>query len=170
MYSDNTSLLFHPTYGFDAQVAYGQFSPVASPLSPIMIDGQLFSPHQVPMSPNYYSQPISPQFTSALPADFASSVNSGQEAFSDNVFLGPGSGYYLQYSGNNNLGSYKYPGDVGSGDSAANRSMSSNTGSYAAPYTSAALYPAPVGIFGSYDHIFSQVCPLMFLGFYVIIL
>ncbi|GKG15730.1 hypothetical protein Tco_0358053, partial [Tanacetum coccineum] len=72
MYGDNSSMLFHPTYGFDAQVAYGQFSPVASPLSPVMFDGQLFSPHQVPMSPNYFSQPVSPHVTSAaLPTDLA---------------------------------------------------------------------------------------------------
>ncbi|KAI3803188.1 hypothetical protein L1987_31337 [Smallanthus sonchifolius] len=157
MYNDNASLLFHPAYGYDGQVAYGQFSPVASPLSPIMIDGQLFSPHQVPMSPNYYSQLISPHVTSALPTDLASSVNSGQEAFSDNYFLAPGSGYFFPYDGNNNLGFYKYPGDIGSGDSAPNRSMSSDTGSYAAQPTSAAVYPAPAGILGSYEHIFSQI-------------
>ncbi|XP_076910526.1 YTH domain-containing protein ECT4-like [Bidens hawaiensis] len=151
MHNDNASLLFHPAYAYDAQMAYSQFSPVTSPLSPLMIDGQLFSPHQVPMSPNYYSHPISPQVTSALP------TNSGQEAFSENVFLGPGSGYYLQYAGNNNVGYYRYPGDIGSGDSAPNRSMSSDTSSYSAPLTSAALYPSPAGIYGSYEHIFSQI-------------
>ncbi|KAI7744088.1 hypothetical protein M8C21_029010 [Ambrosia artemisiifolia] len=157
MYNDNASLLFHPAYGFDAQMAYGQFSPVASPLSPIMIDGQLFSPHQVPMSPNYYSQPVSPHVTSALPTDLATSASRGQEALSENVFMGPGSGYYLQYGGNSNLGFYKYPGDIGSAESAPNRSMSSDTSSYASPLTSAALYPAPVGTLGSYEHIFSQI-------------
>ncbi|KAL8242878.1 hypothetical protein R6Q59_013180 [Mikania micrantha] len=157
MYNDNASLLFHPAYGFDAQVAYGQFSPVASPLSTIMIDGQLFSPHQVPISPNYYSQPVSPNVTSALPTDLATSATSGQEAFSENVFLGPGSGYYMQYSGNNNLGFYKYPGDIGSAESVPNRSMPSDTASYASPLTSAALYPAPIGALGSYEHIFSQI-------------
>ncbi|XP_076888664.1 YTH domain-containing protein ECT2-like isoform X2 [Bidens hawaiensis] len=157
MYNDNASLLFHPAYGFDAQVAYGQYSPVASPLSPIMIDGQLFSPHQVPMSPNYFSQLVSPQVTSGLPNDLATSATSGQEAFSENVFMGPGSGYYMQYGGGNNLGYYKYPGDLGSSDSAPNRSMSSDTGGYASSLTSAALYPAPVGALGSYEHIFSQI-------------
>lgn len=162
---DNTSLLFHPAYGFDAQVAYGQFSPVASPLSPIMIDGQLFSPHQVSMSPNFYSQPVSPHVTSTLPTDLATPPNSGQEALADNAFMGPGSGYYLQYgsfsggnpNGNNNMGFYKYPGDIGSGESVPNRSMSSDTGSYASSLTSGALYPAPVGMLGSYEHIFGQI-------------
>ncbi|KAI7731498.1 hypothetical protein M8C21_006299, partial [Ambrosia artemisiifolia] len=92
--------------------------------------------------------------------DLSSPVNSGQEAFSDGVFLGPGSGYYLQYGGNNNLGLYKYPGDIGSGDSAPNRSMSSDTGGYGAPLTSAALYPSPVGVFGPYEHMFSQASHL----------
>ncbi|KAL4590101.1 hypothetical protein LXL04_003020 [Taraxacum kok-saghyz] len=137
IYGDNTSLLFHPGYGFD----YSQFSPIASPMSPIMIDGQLFSPHQVPMSPNYYSQPVSPSDV-AQPA-----ANSGQE----------GSGYYLQYgnpSGNNNsYGFYKYPGEIGSGGESL-VPMSSDTTGYV---TSAGLYPAPVGILGSYEHIFSQI-------------
>nr|XP_043624112.1 YTH domain-containing protein ECT1-like isoform X2 [Erigeron canadensis] len=165
MYNDNASLLFHPAYGFDTQVAYGQYSPVASPLSPIMIDGQLFSPHQVPMSPNFYSQPVSPHVTSALPTDLSTPANSGQEALADNMFWGPGSGYYLQYgsvgganpSGNNNLGYYKYPGDIGSGESVPNRTMSSDTSSYASSLTSGSLYPAPVGILGSYEHIFGQI-------------
>ncbi|XP_071742095.1 YTH domain-containing protein ECT2-like isoform X2 [Rutidosis leptorrhynchoides] len=166
MYNDNSSLLFHPAYGFDTQMAYGQFSPIASPMSPIMIDGQLFSPHQVPMSPNYYSQPVSPQVTSAFPTDLATSANSGQEFTADNVFMGPGSGYYLQYGSfgganpagnNNNLGFYKYPAEITSGDSVPNRSMSSDTSSFASPLTSGALYPAPVGILGSYDHIFGQI-------------
>ncbi|KAK6147508.1 hypothetical protein DH2020_018420 [Rehmannia glutinosa] len=39
MYNDNSSLFFPPGYGFDSQMGYGQFSPLASPLSPIMIDG-----------------------------------------------------------------------------------------------------------------------------------
>ncbi|MFS7985871.1 hypothetical protein Hanom_Chr11g01003751 [Helianthus anomalus] len=42
MYNDNASLLFHLAYGFDAQVTYGQFSPLASPISLIMIDGHLY--------------------------------------------------------------------------------------------------------------------------------
>lgn len=165
IYNDNASLLFHPAYGFD----YSQFSPIASPMSPIMIDGQLFSPHQVPMSPPpYYSQPVSPHVTSGGPTvDLAPPGNNGQEGVvgnGDNAFMAPGSGYYLHYgAGNNNINSYgfyKYPGDIGSGgESVPNRSMSSsdNTGSYVSPLTSGALYPAPVGILGSYEHIFGQI-------------
>ncbi|PWA82539.1 YTH domain-containing protein [Artemisia annua] len=170
MYGDSSSMLFHPTYGFDAQGAYGQFSPVATPLSPIMFDGQLFSPHQVPMSPNYFSQPVSPHITSAaLPTDLATPANSGgQDALVDSIFMGgTGAGYYLQYgsvgvgnpSANNGLGYYKYTGDLGSGESVPNRSMSSDTSSYVSPLTSGALYPAPVGMMGSYDPIFGQIPP-----------
>ncbi|XP_023737104.1 YTH domain-containing protein ECT1 isoform X1 [Lactuca sativa] len=163
IYNENaSSLLFHPAYGFD----YSQFSPVASPMSPIMIDGQLFSPHQVPISPSYYSQPVSPNLPQT---DLSPQPNSGmqmQEGLGDNVFMAPspGSGYYLQYgsfggvnvngnpSGNNNFGYYKYPGDIGS-----NESMSSDTSSFVSPITSGGLYPAPLGILGSYEHIFSQI-------------
>lgn len=163
IYNDNASLLFHPAYGFD----YSQFSPVASPMSPIMIDGQLFSPHQVPLSPSYYSQPVSPNLphvTSGISTDVGPPANNGQEGVGDNVFLAPGSGYYLQYgsfgggnlSGNNNVGFYKYPGDIGSGESMTNRSMPMDN-SYVSPLTSGGLYPGPVGILGSYEHIFGQI-------------
>ncbi|CAH1426788.1 unnamed protein product [Lactuca virosa] len=133
IYNENaSSLLFHPAYGFD----YSQFSPVASPMSPIMIDGQLFSPHQVPISPSYYSQPVSPNLPQT---DLSPPPNSGmqmQEGLGDNVFMAP---------------------SPGSGDIGSNESMSSDTNSYVSPITSGGLYPAPLGILGSYEHIFSQI-------------
>ncbi|CAH1449489.1 unnamed protein product [Lactuca virosa] len=82
IYNDNSSLLYHPAFTCDTQIAYAQFPQIASQLSPIMIDGQLYSPHQLPISPSYYSQPISP------------------------------TDYYLQYPGNNNLGFYKFPNEI----------------------------------------------------------
>ncbi|GKA05590.1 hypothetical protein Tco_0684710 [Tanacetum coccineum] len=111
MYGDNSSMLFHPTYGFDAQVAYGQFSPVASPLSPVMFDGQLFSPHQVPMSPNYFSQPVSPHVTSAaLPTDLATPENSGgQDALVDNIFMGGYKGRFRRSRQHMDMGQYQVP-------------------------------------------------------------
>nr|KAJ0206285.1 hypothetical protein LSAT_V11C500258230 [Lactuca sativa] len=133
IYNENaSSLLFHPAYGFD----YSQFSPVASPMSPIMIDGQLFSPHQVPISPSYYSQPVSPNLPQT---DLSPQPNSGmqmQEGLGDNVFMAP---------------------SPGSGDIGSNESMSSDTSSFVSPITSGGLYPAPLGILGSYEHIFSQI-------------
>ncbi|XP_071742220.1 uncharacterized protein [Rutidosis leptorrhynchoides] len=52
---------------------------------------------------------------------------------------------------------YTYPGENGSGDSVPNRSMSSDTSSYASLLTSGDLYPAPVGLLGSFEHIFGQI-------------
>ncbi|KAF5813399.1 putative YTH domain-containing protein [Helianthus annuus] len=98
IYNENSSLLFHPVYGFDPQVAY-------SPFSPIMIDGQLYSPQQVPVSPSYYSQPISP-------TGFATSAGSGQEGLGENVFWG-----YVHYPMSNGIGFYN-----GSGESVSNQS------------------------------------------------
>lgn len=170
IYNDNPSILFHPAYGFDTQMAYGQFSPLASPLSPIMVDGQLYSPHQVPMSPSYYPQQVSPAMphgSSALSlsqTEFMQPATSGQEALSDNMFFGPGSGYYVHYgsfgggnvSGNSNLGYYKFPGEIGSGEPMSNRSNPSDT-SYLSPLTPGAVYPPPVGILGPYEQSFGQI-------------
>ncbi|KAI3701749.1 hypothetical protein L6452_27064 [Arctium lappa] len=133
IYNENGSLLFHPAYAYDPQVAYGQFPPFASPVSPIMIDGQLYSPHQVPMSPSYYSQPVSP-------TDLPTPASGSQEGLGDNVFLGPGSGYYLHYPGSNGLGFYQFPGDGSSSEPVSSQST-------------------PVGILGPYEHSFGQQTP-----------
>uniref|UniRef100_A0A164VWX6 DNA (cytosine-5-)-methyltransferase n=1 Tax=Daucus carota subsp. sativus TaxID=79200 RepID=A0A164VWX6_DAUCS len=60
MFHDNSSLFYPSGYSFDTQMAYGQFPPLASPMSPFLADGQLYSPHQIPMLPNFYPQSISP--------------------------------------------------------------------------------------------------------------
>ncbi|GAA0165129.1 hypothetical protein LIER_20608 [Lithospermum erythrorhizon] len=60
MYNDNPSLFFPPGHAYDAQMGFGQYSPIPSPISPVVIDGQLFSPHQIHMSPSYYPQTVSP--------------------------------------------------------------------------------------------------------------
>ncbi|GKC42186.1 hypothetical protein Tco_1059908 [Tanacetum coccineum] len=57
-------------------------------------------------------------------------------------------------STNNGLSYYEYTGDLESGKPLPNRSMSSDTSSYASPLTLGALYLAPVGIMGSHDPIF----------------
>ncbi|XP_011093933.1 YTH domain-containing family protein 2 isoform X1 [Sesamum indicum] len=165
MYNDNSSLFFPPGYGFDSQMAYGQFSPLASPLSPIMIDGQLFSPHQMPVNPPYYPSAVSPgppHVTSAVPASQTELVPSGsssQENLIDNAFFGPGSGYYLPFgsfgggdlSGSSGLGVYKFPGDFGSSDPLPSRSSSLDTSRFMSPLTSGTVYPQPIGILGSYE-------------------
>lgn len=173
MYNDNQSLPFHSGYGFDTQMAYGQFSPLPSPLSPIMLDGQLYSPQQFQVSP-YFTQPVSPSLPHVTSAHSISQTdimmpgnNSGQEGLNDSVLLGPGSGYYVHYgsfdggnsSGNSSLGFYNFQGEFGSGEQFSNRSNSSDMGSYFSPLTSGAVYPhQPVGILGSYENNVRQVC------------
>lgn len=161
MYNENP-LFFPPGYGFDPQMAFGQFSPIASPLSPFMIDGQLYS-HQIPVSPPYYAPPVSPglpHVTSALPAsqpDLVAPGSTGHEI--DGTHFGPGSGYYIpvgsfgggELSGSSNMGFYNYQGEFGSGQSLSNRPNPADSGRYMSQMTSAGLYPQPVGILGSYE-------------------
>lgn len=153
MYNDNSSMLH---YGLDTQMAYGQFSPMASPLSPIMVDGQLYSPHQIPMSPNYFAQPVSPSVphvTSSLPmsqTELVTAGSSGQEGLGDNVLFGPGSGYFLHFG--------SFGGGGVSGEPLSNMS-SSESGGYLSQLTSPAVYPQPMGILGPYEHNFGQISP-----------
>ncbi|KAI3443479.1 hypothetical protein Pfo_000144 [Paulownia fortunei] len=176
MYNDNSSLFFPPGYGFDSQMAYGQFSPLASPLSPIMIDGQLFSPHQMPVTPPYYPPSISPgppHVTSALPAsqtELMPTGSSSQENLIDNAIFGPGSGYYLPFgsfsggdlSGSSGHGLYKFPGEFGSSEPLPSRSSSLDTSRFMSPLTSGTVYPQPIGILGSYEQ---NVAQAPFQGF-----
>ncbi|KAL1802273.1 hypothetical protein ACET3Z_030920 [Daucus carota] len=39
MFNDNSSLFYPSGYSFDTQMAYGQFPPLASPMSPFLVDG-----------------------------------------------------------------------------------------------------------------------------------
>ncbi|CAA0818714.1 evolutionarily conserved C-terminal region 5 [Striga hermonthica] len=165
MYNDNSSLFFPPGYGFDSQMAYGQFSPLASALSPIMFDGQLFSPHQVPVTPPYYPPPISPgppHVTSGLSAsqnEIMSSANISQENLIDNTFFGPGSAYYLpfgsfsggEFSGSSGHGPYKFPGEFGSSEPLPRHSTSLDSSWFMSPLTSGTGYQQPIGILGSYE-------------------
>ncbi|KAJ6372845.1 hypothetical protein OIU76_027220 [Salix suchowensis] len=41
IYNDNQSLMFHSGYGFNPDMGYGQYSPVATPLTPLVLDGQI---------------------------------------------------------------------------------------------------------------------------------
>ncbi|KAL3644278.1 hypothetical protein CASFOL_012210 [Castilleja foliolosa] len=178
MYNDNSSLFFPPGYGFDSQMAYGQFSPLASPLSPILIDGQLFSPHQMPVNPAYYPPPISPgppHATSALPVsqtELMTSRSSSQENLIDSAFFGPGSAYYLpfgsfsggDFSGSSGHGPYKYPGEFGSSEPLPNRSSSLDTSGFMSPLSSGTVYHQPFGILGSYEQNVAQA-PYQGFGF-----
>lgn len=170
MYNENPSLFFPPGYGYDTQMAYGQFSPIPSPISPIMIDGQLYSPHQIPVSPPYFP-PVSPGLphaSSALTAsqtELMAPVGSGHENVVDNAHFGPSSGYYVPFGsfgggdlpGNSSFGFYKFPGEFGSGDALANQSSSLESSRYLSPLSSGTVYPQPIGILGSYEQNVAQV-------------
>ncbi|KAL6496435.1 hypothetical protein OROGR_029693 [Orobanche gracilis] len=166
MYNENSPLFFPPGYGYDSQMAYGQFSQLASP---IIYDGQLFSPHQMTVNPSYYAPPISPGLphgTSGLPAshtDLLASRSSSQENLVDSAFLGSGSGYYLPFgsfggdlSGNTGLGLLKFPGEFGTSDSLPTHSSSFDTSKFVSPLTSGNVYPQQIGVLGSYDQHVSQ--------------
>ncbi|XP_051148925.1 YTH domain-containing protein ECT1-like [Andrographis paniculata] len=173
MYNDNSSLFYPPGYGFDSQMAYGQFSPFGGPLSPVTFDGQLFSPHQMPVSPPYYP-PISPgpqHVTSAhAPSqhDLLPTGSSSQDNLIDNAFFGPGSGYFLpvgsfggDLSGSGSLGLYKFPGELGSSDSLQSHSNSLSSSKFMSQISSRNAYQQPIGTLGSYEQNVAQGFGLM---------
>lgn len=146
MFNENASLLFHSGYGIDSQMAYRQFSPMASPLSPIMVDGQLYSPHQYPVAPSFLPQAVSPglpHVTSHLPfSQNVASGNSGQEGLGDNVFFGTGSGYFVPF------------GSFGEGGLAAeplSNRPNTETGRYPSQLTPSAVFPQSFGILGPFE-------------------
>ncbi|KAE8688228.1 YTH domain-containing family protein 2 [Hibiscus syriacus] len=71
VFNENPSLVFHPGYGYNQQMAYGPYSPVTTPLPSVGVDAQLYSPQQFPFSgPPYYQQlvpPSMPYITSPSP-------------------------------------------------------------------------------------------------------
>lgn len=169
MYNDNSSLFYPPGYGFDSQMAYGQFSPLASPLSPIMFDGQLFSPHQMPVNPSYYPPAVSPgppHVTSTLPSSHTELMPSGSSSQENYDKTGFGSGYYLPFGtfggdlSGSGLGLYQFTGEYGSGESQTSRSNSVDTSRYMSPLNSGTVYPQPMGILGPYEQNVAQVCKL----------
>ncbi|CAN0901334.1 YTH domain-containing protein ECT3 [Linum grandiflorum] len=134
IYNDNSSLVFPPGYGFNPDMAYGQYSPVATPMPSFMLDGQLYSPQQIPFSPALYPQQ-SPDFPSSFP--FSSSEIMASESNSESMLFGPASGYYVHYG--------PYGGGNMSGAPDSN------------PLTSPAAYHQPMGILGPYEQHFGQV-------------
>ncbi|KAJ4830796.1 hypothetical protein Tsubulata_016932 [Turnera subulata] len=133
IYNENPSLMFHSGYGFNNEMAYGQYSPVASPLPPIMLEGQLFSPQHIPIAaPSFYPQPAPSNVQSSVPLSPSELINpeSNSEPF------GPGSGYLVHY------------GSFGGGN------MSATLGS--SPLPSPSSYPQPMGILGPYEHHIGQ--------------
>ncbi|XP_065881661.1 YTH domain-containing protein ECT1-like [Euphorbia lathyris] len=132
VYNDNPSLMFHSGYGFNPDMAYGQYSPVATPMPSMMLDGQLYSPQQIPYPHSFYPQSMAPNVPSSVPSELVASENNG-----DNFLFGPGSGYLVHY------------GSYGGGN------MSGAHGS--SPLTSPTVYSQPMGILGPYEHSVQQV-------------
>ncbi|XP_031264355.1 YTH domain-containing protein ECT4-like [Pistacia vera] len=127
--------MFHSGYGFNPEMAYGQYSPVATPLPSIMVEGQLYSPQQIPFSPTYYPQAGLPNVP---PVPVSPSELMTSESSADNLLFGPGSGYFVHFGGS-----------FGGGN------VSGNHGS--SPLTSPAAYPQPMGILGSYEQNVGQI-------------
>lgn len=135
MYNDNPSLMYHPHYGFNPEVAYGQYSPVASPMPSIMFEGQMYSPHQIPFSPSLYPQPGVQNISSSVPLSPTELM--AAEGTGERLLFGPGSGYFMHY------------GTYGGGN------VAGNTGPN--PITTPGAYPQPTGILGPYEHHVGQV-------------
>ncbi|XP_050218380.1 YTH domain-containing protein ECT1-like [Mercurialis annua] len=141
VYNDNSSIMFHSGYGFNPEMAYGQYSPVATPL-PLMLDGQLYSPQQIPFAPSYYPQSAPPNAPSSVPSsELITSENN-----TDNLLYGPGSGYLVQF------------GSYGGGN------ISGTPGS--SPLTSPSVYSHPMGILGPYEHHMQQMAQQPSTGHY----
>ncbi|XP_015881762.3 YTH domain-containing protein ECT4 [Ziziphus jujuba] len=139
IYNDNPSLVFHSGYGFNPEIAYGQYSPVATHLPSVMVDGQLYSSQQVPFSPSYFPQSAPPNLShisSAVPVSPTELLTSESSSI-DNMLFGPGSGYLVNFG---SLGGANLTGNIGS-----------------SPLTSPAVYPQPMGILGSYEHNVGQI-------------
>ncbi|KAK9269326.1 hypothetical protein L1049_001097 [Liquidambar formosana] len=167
MYND-PSIVYHPGYGFNPEMAYGQYSTVATPPSSVMVDGQLYSPQQIPFAPPYYPQTVAPslpQISSAVPVpqtELLTPESSVQEGVSDDILFGPGSGYFVHFgsfgggglSGNpgSTPGFYNFLGEFGSGKPLSNELNPSDL----SPLTSPAAYPQRIGILGSYEHYVGQ--------------
>ncbi|KAJ6381255.1 hypothetical protein OIU77_030021 [Salix suchowensis] len=137
IYNDNQSHMYHSGYGFNPDTGHGQYSPMA----PIMLDGQLYSPQQIPFSPFYH--PDVPASGSLGSSELMSLESNG-----GNPFFGPGSDYWVHYG---SFGGGNMSGALGSGSS-----------------TSPSAYPQPMGILGPYEHHVaqgSQQRPLLGYGY-----
>lgn len=167
IYNDNPSLVFSSGYGFNPQMAYGQYTNVATPLPSLMVDRQLYSPHQNPFSQPYYPQPIPsvPNISSAVSVpqtELMAPESSVQEGFSGNMRSSQGSSYVIQFGsfGRGGLsqnsaygpGSSNFQGEFVPPNFLPNQSNLPEADVSLSSVTSQAAHPQPVGILGSYEH------------------
>ncbi|XP_021893472.1 uncharacterized protein LOC110811325 isoform X1 [Carica papaya] len=133
IYNENPSLLFHSGFGFNPEMVYGQYSPIATPLHSMMMEGQLYSPQQFPFSPTFYpqhgQQHAPATLSSAVPVSPPELMTS--ESSGENLLFGPGSGYLVPF------------GSLGGGNISGNPATN--------PLTSPVAYPQVMGILGSYE-------------------
>lgn len=143
IYGDNPSLGLHSPYGFNSQMAYGQYSPVSAPVPPIMVDNQLFSPQQIPVSPQYYPQPVGssmPHMSAAIPVSHAEMATPKG---------------HMSMNTQHSHGFYNFHGMFGSGEALPNQSNAADVGWRT--LSSNAGYTQPVGTLGSYDPMVGQI-------------
>lgn len=81
IYGDNSSLGLHSPFGFNS--AYGQYSPASTPVPQMMVDNQLFSPQQIPVSPQYYPQHVG----SSMPHMSAATASHAEMATQKGIML-----------------------------------------------------------------------------------
>ncbi|XP_057980558.1 YTH domain-containing protein ECT4-like [Malania oleifera] len=174
IYSDNSSLVFHPDYGFNSRMAYGQYSPAATPLASVMLDGQLYTPQQIPFSlPSpYYPQPLPPVVPHVSSSATVSQTelmvpkSSGQEGVGDHMPFGSGSGYFVQFGSlsgggdvSGNSGIYNLQGVSGPVEPFSNQSNTSDANRPLTSLTCPGTCGQPIGILGSYEHNVRQISP-----------
>lgn len=130
IYSETPSVYLPSGFGYTPEMAYGQYSPVGNPLHSMMVEGQLYSPQQIPFSPTYYPQ-HAPSNVAISPSEFMT-----PESRNDSLLYGPGpTGYMVPF------------GSFGGGNISGDPSPS--------PFAAAA-YPQTMGILGSYEHNMEQ--------------
>ncbi|CAO2816447.1 unnamed protein product [Amaranthus hypochondriacus] len=143
IFGDNSSLGLHSPYGFNSPMTYGQYSPATTPVPQIIVDNQLFSPQQVPVSPQYYPQPAGssmPHMSATIPASHADMVTHKG---------------HISMNAPYNHGFYNFHGMYGSGEHLSSPSNSTDMGWRT--LTSAAAYTQPVGTVGSFDPSVGQI-------------
>lgn len=143
IYGDNPSLGLHSPYGYNSQMAYGQYSPVSTPVPQIMVDNQLFSHQQIPVSPQYYQQTVGssmPHMSAAIPVSHADMVTPKG---------------HMSVNNQHSHGFYNLHGMFGSGEPLPNHSNAADVGWRT--LTSNAGYTQPVGTMGSYDPMVGQI-------------
>lgn len=171
IYGDNPSLGLHSPYGFSNQMAYGQYSPASTPVPQIMVDNQIFSPQQIPVSPQYYPQPVGssmPHMSAAMPVSHAEMVShkgtvlkffySTQAHHSKkNLIVLITIELFItgHMSMNTHHGFYNIHGMFGSGEHLSSPSNSADVGWRT--MNSSAAYSQPVGTLGSFDPTVGQV-------------